>query len=59
MGDGEGVMDRRDECRWYGGDCGSGEKCCDECFEPFEDELIDERLNNPDPDEWLKRFYRR
>ena len=26
--------DSRDDCAWYGGDCGSGEKCSDECYEP-------------------------
>jgi hypothetical protein len=31
-------MDLRDSCKWYGGDCGQGEKCSDECFEPHDDE---------------------
>ena len=29
--------DSRDDCAWYGGDCGSGEKCSDECYEPSGD----------------------
>jgi len=28
--------DSRDDCAWYGGDCGSGEKCSDECYEKSE-----------------------
>jgi len=23
-----------DVCKWYGGDCGSGEKCAEKCFCP-------------------------
>ena len=26
--------DSRDDCAWYGGDCGGGEKCSDKCYEP-------------------------
>ncbi len=29
------MMDSRDDCRWYGGDCGDGKNCSDECFEAF------------------------
>ena len=26
--------DSRDACSWYGGDCGDGSKCSDDCYEP-------------------------
>ncbi len=29
------MPDLRDQCRWYGGDCGQGDKCNEECFEPI------------------------
>ena len=35
------LFDVRDDCKWYGADCGDGEKCDTTCFEatPFEDPL--------------------
>jgi hypothetical protein len=27
-------MIKIDHCKWYGGDCGGGEKCSSVCFEP-------------------------
>jgi len=36
------LFDLRNDCVWYGGDCGDGSKCDTECFEatPFENHLI-------------------
>lgn len=41
--------DKRNSCIWYGGDCGNGEKCSDECYEP-NDKYCDKCTwrNNPD-----------
>lgn len=32
----DSANDKINKCKWYGGDCGRGEKCSNECFEPHE-----------------------
>ena len=38
------MIDRRNDCQWYGGDCGDGEHCDDECYEKGEKVVTDAEL---------------